>query len=272
MLRLALRAWREVRDGVQAGTARWEARWERDDAEGALARRVMFGPRDKEGTVQVTQEAFYGEEAWQLRTLLAYMRLVRAGHVGAARRRSPTWQRVQHERRLRDLQISWEHAMPGERCQKYSWREEEAVSDERGVTSGAAAVHVRRAQQQQSERQQQQQQQHMLENELGPQRRMPNTPRPSAQLPAVSQPSQCGECDERNEPTMETIDSGHSTAMPAAGAETDQPAHLRSRWTDTLLSLTPHAHTIMCRHLGIVNAAQPPDARLRDARRPRGDG
>ena len=137
MLRLALRAWREVRDGVQAGTARWEARLERDDAEGALARRVMFGPRDKEGTVQVTQEAFYGEEAWQLRTLLAYMRLVRAGHVGAARRRSPTWQRVQHERRLRDLQISWEHAMPGERCQKYSWREEEAVSDERGVTSAA---------------------------------------------------------------------------------------------------------------------------------------
>ena len=124
MLRLALRAWREVRDGVQAGTARWEARLERDDAEGALARRVMFGPRDKEGTVQVTQEAFYGEEAWQLRTLLAYMRLVRAGHVGAARRRSPTWQRVQHERRLRDLQISWEHAMPGER-----WRTSSARSD-----------------------------------------------------------------------------------------------------------------------------------------------
>ena len=102
----------------------------------------------------------------------------------------------------------------------------------------------------------------MLENELGPQRRMPKTPRPSAQLPAVSQPSQCGECDERNELTMETIDSEHPTAMPAAGAETDQPAHLRSRWTDTLLSLTPHAHTLMCRHLGIVNAAQPPDARL----------
>ena len=131
-------------------------------------------------------------------------------------------------------------------------------------------MHVRRAQQQQSERQQQRQQQHMLENELGPRRRMPKTPRP--QLPALPQPSQCGECDERNEPTMETIDSGHSTAMPAAGAETDQPAHLRSRWTDTLLFLTPHAHTLMCRHLGIVNAAQPPDARLRDARRPRGDG
>ena len=51
----------------------------------SLARRVMFWPRDEEDTAQVTQEAFYGEEAWQLRTLLAYMRLVRAGRTRRCR-------------------------------------------------------------------------------------------------------------------------------------------------------------------------------------------
>ena len=142
MLRLVLRAWREVRDGVQAGTAKWEARWEHDAAECALARRVRFSPSGDDDTAQVTQEAFFGEAAWQLRVLLAFMRLVRAGPVADARRRSPTWQHAQHERRLRALQLSWEHAMPGERSQKYSWREEAAMSEAHGVTSGAAAVRV----------------------------------------------------------------------------------------------------------------------------------
>ena len=63
----------------------------------------MFWSRDKEVTAQVTQEAFYhyGEEAWQLRILLAYMRLVHEGYVGPGRcgwvpgrpGRGPAWVR-----------------------------------------------------------------------------------------------------------------------------------------------------------------------------------
>ena len=272
MLRLVLRAWREVRDGVQAGTAKWEARWEHDAAECALARRVRFSPSGDDDTAQVTQEAFFGEAAWQLRVLLAFMRLVRAGPVADARRRSPTWQRAQHERRLRALQLSWEHAMPGERSQKYSWREEAAMSEAHGVTSGAAAVRVRRAQQQQQQRQQQ-------GRRDAPQQHTRKKARPASPPPTSQQPtaSLCLPCDEGHSPGIpqEAPNSGFlNSGIPHVDTanDMDPPAHLRSRWTDALLSLTPHAHAVACRHLGIACAMLPPDARLRDAQRPRGDG
>lgn len=42
--------------------------------------------------------------------------------------------------------------------------------------------------------------------------------------------------------------------------ETEQPAHLhlRSHWTDMLLTLTPHAHTAMCRPLVLSTPSSRP--------------
>ena len=260
MLRLVLRAWREVRDGVRAGTAGWEARWAEDVEMCTLARRLSFPPH-------VTQEALEG--AWQLNVLLAYMRLVRAGAVRTSRRCSTAWQRTQHEHRRRQLRLSWEGAMPGERSAKYARRAEEAESSTHGVTSGAAAVRVRRAQSQRRQLHEQQQQ------------HAPKKHRAAAVSRTDAKVLYCEEC-----PSSQVSNSANesgSSLQPASlqpdpevseegEPVTDAPAHLRSRWTDALLFFTPRARDAVNLRLGSARAVLPPDARLRDAKRPRGDG
>ena len=90
MLRVCMRAWREVADGVQAGAARFEQVWARGPPSCRLARRLTFSGTRARADWQAT--------AWPAALMLAWMRLVRAGEVHAARRRSSAW----HEQ-----QVSW---------------------------------------------------------------------------------------------------------------------------------------------------------------------
>ena len=82
--------------------------------------------------------------------LLAAQRLVRAGKVRARRRASKAWRQREEERRARVAHTEWEGAMPGERSQRFTWKEEEEV--QRGLDgslqegSGAAAVIAQRQQ------------------------------------------------------------------------------------------------------------------------------
>ena len=86
----------------------------------------------------------HAEEGWQTRVLLTWMRLVHAGKVHERRRGNHAWRERDQHAKSQVAVLAWEGAMPGERCAKFSHAREEEVSTERGVTSGAASVIVRR--------------------------------------------------------------------------------------------------------------------------------
>ena len=137
-LRVILRAWREVADGVPAAAAKWEQEWE-DARAGAggcvLASRLAF----KEGDGQ----KYYAEEAWLARLLITWMRLCRAGKVRAARRGSEKWRSAETERRrkVHALRAAGTRKMSdASRCQDTHHQAQQRIIEERGVTSGAAAV------------------------------------------------------------------------------------------------------------------------------------
>ena len=111
-LRLCMRAWREVADGVPAGAAAFDQRWARGEGCGppprevdafrswargvdcALARRVRGG---KDG------ERKWSEVTWLwARRVLTWQRLIRAGSVHRRRQLNPAWQakREAEHRRL----------------------------------------------------------------------------------------------------------------------------------------------------------------------------
>ena len=81
MLRLVIRLWREVRDGVRAGTAKWDARWAASEGHTCkLAQRLTFGAGGS---------AWATEEGWQVRALFVHNFLrkdARRIHVLKARR------------------------------------------------------------------------------------------------------------------------------------------------------------------------------------------
>ena len=85
LLRVCMRAWREVADGLPAGAAKWEMQWRRG-VDCQLARRLV-----------ITQAALarWDEEWHPVRRLLTWMRLIRASHVRRARGRSDTWRQAQ---------------------------------------------------------------------------------------------------------------------------------------------------------------------------------
>ena len=146
IMRVLLRAWREVGDGVRANATKWDGRWEASVQSGhgcALARRLSF---DTNGSMWTTE---YG---WQLRMLLAWQRLVRAGKVAQARRGSSVWRDAEAKRLSAMARTAWEGAMPSKRgrVEGFAWRDETTVAREQNVTSGAAAVLVRRQHHQQA--------------------------------------------------------------------------------------------------------------------------
>ena len=108
-----------------------------------LARRLSF---DTNGSMWTTE---YG---WQLRMLLAWQRLVRAGKVTQARRGSSVWRDAEAKRLSAMARTAWEGAMPSKRgrVEGFAWRDETTVAREQNVTSGAAAVLVRRQHHQQA--------------------------------------------------------------------------------------------------------------------------
>ena len=135
MMRLIVRAWREVTDGIRAGAAKWEQRWAATEMGNPLARRLQF-----HDTV-----SHYGTEVgWRMRAVFTWMRIVRAAKVQQARRRSSTW-RANEQHRLHQLH---EHSQTAPITtpvrQPYTWREQTEISIDTGATSGAAAVILKR--------------------------------------------------------------------------------------------------------------------------------
>lgn len=152
VMRVLMRAWKEVADGVQAGAAKWEGRWAqaRAGAGGCeLGSRLKFN----EGG-----SAWKAEEGWGPRMVLAWMRLVRAGKVrnerreGAKRRAAEAGAgTASKEAYLRHTPVYHEQqgAHPQQKdiysgCREINWAKEAMVAADTGATSGASAVIARR--------------------------------------------------------------------------------------------------------------------------------
>ena len=135
MLRLIIRAWREVTDGIRAGAAKWDQRWTASEVGNPLARRLTFND---------TASHYGTAVGWRMRAILTWMRLVRADKVKQARRRSDTW-RTNEQRRLHQSYAN-NQATPltAHMHQPYTWREQAQISTDTGASSGAAAVILKR--------------------------------------------------------------------------------------------------------------------------------
>ena len=190
VLRVLLRAWREIVDDVRAGAAKWEGRWQNamgtpipvqkryicecrywtinrvefwkhEHACGKLrasgndtqvhmshlmlARRLSFASD--------SMSMWETERGWRVRMLFAWQRLVRAGKVHLGRRRSHMWQEAERqrlatlaERYKQELRRNEEWVDDGTqiRGQQYSWDLEGDMQVQQNVSSGTAAVMVRR--------------------------------------------------------------------------------------------------------------------------------
>ena len=96
LLRVCVRAWREVADGALAGAARWAQRWQRA-GDCALGRRLTFRtfPAGSGHGTRCTCDACAGvprsgwqADAWPAVAVLTWLRLVRAGNAWLRRRRA----------------------------------------------------------------------------------------------------------------------------------------------------------------------------------------
>ena len=131
-----MRAWRELTDGVRAGTARWEGHWSSSETHAPLARQLTF---------PALPSAWAGEHGWQVRMVLAWQRLVRQDVVRLKRRRSPQWRATAKERVDSMVDLGWGNSAHTSSAEVYNWRaelEEQARGHDMG--SGASAVLVRR--------------------------------------------------------------------------------------------------------------------------------
>ena len=131
ILRVLLRAWREVVDDVRAGATKWESRWQttkaltiperqlytcacrywttdraafwrherqctvlRDSEQGKQSKKVYMSPHTLARRLTFTpgHTSMWGREAgWRMRMILSWLRLVRAGKIQRSRRESPMW-------------------------------------------------------------------------------------------------------------------------------------------------------------------------------------
>ena len=137
MMRLIIRAWREVTDGIRAGAAKWDQRWAASDMGSPLARRLQFND-----TV-----SHYGTEVgWRIRAVFTWMRIVRAAKVQRARRRSGTWRANEQHRLHQIYESSQTTPITTQIRRPYTWHEQTEISSDTGATSGAAAVILKRRQ------------------------------------------------------------------------------------------------------------------------------
>ena len=111
-MRVCLRAWREVADGVQAGAAAFEQRWRREE-DCALARRLVIGSAAQQR---------WGEAEWlAARRVLTWMRLVRAGAVHRARSQNPAWRAARANWRERRYYHALPHARASQASITHEW-------------------------------------------------------------------------------------------------------------------------------------------------------
>ena len=189
---MIVRAWREYTDDIRAGAAKWDQRWEQGKHERpelgtlfrcggcgwaatdraavwrhkqqcttspapsrqrdgggpklihmTLAKRLVFGPTH-----------YMTDMGWQIRMLLTWQRLVRAGKVCQQRKHAPMWKEAERGRRHRLTEQQEAAVRRGEeewmvetgqvRGVRYDWKQQDDTMRDRGVTSGAAAVLSRR--------------------------------------------------------------------------------------------------------------------------------
>ena len=109
LVRLCMRAWREVCDGVRPFTAEFDQAFSRGTC--SLARRVAFVPPG-EGASR------WPAGVWPAVFVLEWMRLVRAGTVRRARRRSPAWL---------EARVRWQHALSD--AMRAPWQQGDAAGD-----------------------------------------------------------------------------------------------------------------------------------------------
>ena len=131
MLRLIIRSWREITDGIRAGAAHWERRWTASDVGNPLARRLCFN---------YATSYYATKDGWRVRTVLQWLRLVRTEKIRRQRKRSNIWRTTEQNR----LQQLYDHyrarALTTRTPQIYTWSAQEQVSATAGVSSGAATV------------------------------------------------------------------------------------------------------------------------------------
>ena len=140
-LRLTLRAWREVTDGVPAHAAAFAQRWRRGEAK--LAARLTFTPGGAAGRLNTMARS-------PPMALLAYMRLVRAGAVRATRRQSGPWLRTREDWGMGLARVHHEGHEPRSFADPRvhaDLRARERLESMRGCTAGASAVMVQRGRQ-----------------------------------------------------------------------------------------------------------------------------
>ena len=141
LMRVCMRAWREVADGVLAGAAAFEQRWRREE-DCALAQRLVISDK--------AQHTWNGVEWLAARRVLTWMRLVRAGAVHRARSQSPAWRAARAAWRERRYYHALPHATgPDLRHERLAVRtaQRTAVAERGGRNRGetqarAGAAHV----------------------------------------------------------------------------------------------------------------------------------
>ena len=135
LMRVCMRAWREVADGVLAGAAAFEQRWRREE-DCALAQRLVISD---------TAQLKWNEVEWlAARRVLTWMRLVRAGAVHRARSQNPAWRAARAAWRERRYYHALPHAsMPGERHERVAtWRQRRRDQQQAATAAASEALTV----------------------------------------------------------------------------------------------------------------------------------
>ena len=274
-LRLCMRAWREASDGLPAGAAAFDQRWERGE-DCALAQRA-----------RISAEALrkWGEVEWlAARRVLTWQRLVRAGAVHRKRRRNPTWRAKReeehrrawysclphaqgHESRARDEQVArWQRGRAQQQHAQQAAREQRgggaALQQGRGARSsegGDQQLHVR----------------HDVcgacdggeESAAAPGSTVTSAAAGSgdsgAHADVPARHAGGGSSSSSSDRASDATDSDACNGGPSGSA---QVTSRRTRRTDHTLALTTPARALLRCHLGGG------ETRLEHARRPRGDG
>ena len=143
VLRVCLRAWREVTDKVCAGAAKWAQEWAESGPDAgtcALARRLAFRGAYKAGSDEQQQ---WQPGTWACAFVLTWMRLVRAGAIRSARTHVEAWVAAQAARRRRLAESVSEYGrvaggQGGRDARAAAWADQRRLQQERDATTKRA--------------------------------------------------------------------------------------------------------------------------------------
>ncbi len=258
-MRVCMRSWREAADGLPAGAAAFDQRWERG-SDCALAQRLhISGPALRQ----------WGEREWlAVKRVLTWQRLVRAGDVRRMRRRNHAWhaaREVEHRRLWysalphtqghdthgRDEQVArWRHSRERQhasgRVQRASVRSDASDACSGGDSGGGASSGTARGG-----------------------RDGPGEDGAHAAVPSDSDgDTSCTSASDGDQNlSFRPETAARAVSVPGGPSRGPGPRQARTRRTDHVLALTAVARALLRCHL-----AGGGGTRLAHARRPRGDG